>query len=258
MWREDDNRIKPKLQIPPKGGFFMANMRQEFHSRLTDIYSNYYKNRTSDSPESSRASLLKRFRLNTQYSSQNGYLLDIGSGRQALFHQFKAFNIPTDYKMHSLDLADIARNRLLAAKLGAEHVRANASTLPFSTGQFDIVMSNLVLDFLGKDVYREVRRVLKPGGKLMVNLQHPILEEVYNHSAARYEELSYKEREVLNVWSHLLSQNMLFWNRDEIKKTLSVYGLEAQYVGQANEKTFSFPPDSIHVANWWEVDAIAT
>jgi ubiquinone/menaquinone biosynthesis C-methylase UbiE len=68
----------------------------------------------------------------------------------------------------------IDRARMLAARAGAraEYQVASAQSLPFEDGSFDVAVSRLVLHHLPGDLklqaLREVLRVLRPGGRLLV------------------------------------------------------------------------------------------
>jgi ubiquinone/menaquinone biosynthesis C-methylase UbiE len=68
----------------------------------------------------------------------------------------------------------IERARAKATRAGADvtFVTGTAQALPFDDGQFDIIMGTLMLHHLPKPVRaefaREARRVLKPGGRLLL------------------------------------------------------------------------------------------
>ncbi len=79
----------------------------------------------------------------------------------------------------------LAKARASAAELGAENVEfveAEAERLPFADESFDVVISNGVIDLIpDKDaVFAELRRVLRPGGRIQVadvTIQRPVSEE---------------------------------------------------------------------------------
>ncbi len=79
----------------------------------------------------------------------------------------------------------LAKARAAAAELGVSNVEfteAEAERLPFPDGEFDVVISNGVIDLIpDKDaVFAEFLRVLRPGGRIQVadvTIQRPVSEE---------------------------------------------------------------------------------
>ena len=72
----------------------------------------------------------------------------------------------------SAEMIERARAKAERAELNVAFVSGTAQELPFGDGQFDIVMGTLMLHHLPKPMRsafaREARRVLKPGGRLLL------------------------------------------------------------------------------------------
>jgi SAM-dependent methyltransferase len=76
--------------------------------------------------------------------------------------------------------ADIAPGMLERAKLQSrwlrrfERVRADAYALPFRDGSFDLVFSSLMLQWCDDldVVFAEIARVLRPGGRVLLEVEH--------------------------------------------------------------------------------------
>ncbi len=102
-------------------------------------------------------------------------VLDLGSG--AGFDAFLAWRrVGPTGKVIGVDMTDdmLARARENAQKLGATNVefrKGNIETLPVESNSVDLVISNCVIN-LSPDkpaVFREIARVLKPGGSFAVS-----------------------------------------------------------------------------------------
>ena len=102
-------------------------------------------------------------------------VLDLGSG--AGFDAFLAWNkVGATGKVIGVDMTDdmLARARENAAKLSATNVefrKGEIEALPVESGTVDLVISNCVIN-LSPDksaVFREIARVLKPGGQFAVS-----------------------------------------------------------------------------------------
>ena len=100
-------------------------------------------------------------------------VLDVGCGTGTLAIAAERHVGPTVYGIDASPEM-IARADKKAKKAGVEVVFKNAvaEALPFSDAQFDVVLNTLMLHHLprkaGQRCIREMRRVLKPGGRVLV------------------------------------------------------------------------------------------
>lgn len=97
-------------------------------------------------------------------------LLEIGAGIGTDHAQFARHGaLTTDVDLSSGHLALAKENFRLRGLIG-RFIHQDAETLPFDDNSFDVVYSNGVIHHTPNtyDVVREIRRVLKPGGKAIV------------------------------------------------------------------------------------------
>jgi SAM-dependent methyltransferase len=103
---------------------------------------------------------------------QGSIILDIGSG--AGFDLIVASRLTgPDGQVYGIDLTEdmIARAEENLEKMGISNVKIkhiDSEELPFSDDMFDVVISNGVINLspCKQDLFREIKRVLKPGGRL--------------------------------------------------------------------------------------------
>jgi SAM-dependent methyltransferase len=113
-------------------------------------------------------------------------VLDLGSGA-GTDSLVAALMVGSEGSVTGLDMTPemLAKARAGAAELGFEKVvfvEGEAESLPFSDGDFDVVISNGVIDLIpDKDaVFSEIHRVLDPGGRIQiadVTIQQPVSDE---------------------------------------------------------------------------------
>ena len=101
-------------------------------------------------------------------------LLDIGCGEGNDLNYFKGLGA----EIYGIDInataVRIAQDRFA---LGEQNIKAtNASTLNFPDSTFDVVTSNYVLQSIEElePVFKEIDRVLKPGGEFVFLATHPM------------------------------------------------------------------------------------
>lgn len=110
-------------------------------------------------------------------------ILDAGCGSGPLFAALRDRGAIVTGFDKSAGMVALARRRLgddaglLVAELG--------SPLPFPDGAFDDVTASLVLHYLQDwgPALAELRRVLKPGGRLIVSVNHPFAENLWHRAA---------------------------------------------------------------------------
>lgn len=176
---------------------------------LTGFYSREYKGRQlHDSPDKSRTSMSRRIAGQMYGGLSKNLLLGIGTGPQSIEKQLlgtfshlrKLFD---NHKFFTIDIADIKSNRLLAKrKYGVEHVRTDATRLPFANDTFGLVYSNHSIDFIpnSPDAFREAYRVLVPGGSAIFYFHH---ENLLSRNSEK------TDSEVQQYWNYLTENQIL-------------------------------------------------
>src|SRR6476660_8531940 len=110
-------------------------------------------------------------------------ILDAGCGAGPLLAALRDRGAIVTGIDKSAGMLELARRRLgddadlLVAELG--------SPLPFPDGTFDDITASLVLHYLEDwgPALAELRRVLKPGGRLIVSVNHPFTENLWHREA---------------------------------------------------------------------------
>lgn len=136
-------------------------------------------------------------------------VLDAGCGSGPLSAALRAKGAVVTGFDASAAMVDLARQRL-----GEEadlHVADLAEPLPFADAEFDDVVASLVLHYLEDwtGPLAELRRVLKPGGRLIVSVNHPVIFPVVYPDADYFSVTRYSEDYVMDgetVW-------LTFWHR---------------------------------------------
>ncbi len=112
-------------------------------------------------------------------------ILDVGCGSGPLFAALRDRGAVVTGFDKSTGMLELARRRLGS---GADlRVADLGNPLPFPDGAFDDVVASLVLHYLEdwSAPLAELRRVLKPGGRLFVSVEHPFAITLMHREAGR-------------------------------------------------------------------------
>ncbi|WP_406500146.1 class I SAM-dependent methyltransferase [Streptomyces sp. NBC_00846] len=138
-------------------------------------------------------------------------ILDAGCGSGPLFAALRDRGALVTGLDSSARMVELARRRL--GSDAALHVADLGNPLPFADGAFDDVLASLVLHYL-KDwgpTLAEVRRVLRPGGRLIASVQHPFVDYAIQDPRPDY----HATTNYTDEWTDLVGQTtwMSFWRR---------------------------------------------
>ena len=136
-------------------------------------------------------------------------ILDAGCGSGPLSAALRAKGaLVTGFDV-SAAMVDLARQRL--GDDADLHVADLAAPLPFADAEFDDVVASLVLHYLEDwaGPLAELRRVLKPGGRLILSVNHPAAYAIVYPEADYFAVTRYSEDYIFDgqtVW-------LTFWHR---------------------------------------------
>lgn len=130
-------------------------------------------------------------------------VLDVGCGTGSLAIAAKR-HVGTAGRVHGIDVSPemLARAERKARKAGSDIIfkKAAAQALPFPDGQFDAVLSTVMFHHLPhkarQQCAQEMKRVLKPGGRVLVvdfaaprQKQHGFLRHFHRHGHVEHGEI---------------------------------------------------------------------
>lgn len=235
-----ESTLNRQIQNPVVGMSVGENER-----RLVGFYSNLYRSEDSDSPDSSRASLLRRAHPTLLTLGEGDYVLDLGSGKQILERSYlRDRKLEPQYTIITVDFAEFHRKQLLGKDYrNVQHFRANGARMPFRDQLFSFTVSSLALDFMPEEAMSELYRVMRPGSWGEINLHHLDMIPTNLQELLRSRNLSPKEREVLEQWDYLQQNKILTNNPGEIEARLRRVGFFVDRVEEARDRG----------EVWWEV-----
>ncbi|MEU4380043.1 class I SAM-dependent methyltransferase [Micromonospora echinofusca] len=136
-------------------------------------------------------------------------ILDAGCGSGPLSAALRAKGAVVTGFDASAAMVDLARQRL--GEDADVHVADLSAPLPFADAEFDDVVASLVLHYLEdwSGPLAELRRVLKPGGRLILSVIHPAIYAIAYPKADYFALTKYSEDYVMDgqtVW-------LTYWHR---------------------------------------------
>ena len=141
----------------------------------------------------------------------NGHrILDAGCGSGPLSAALLAKGAIITGFAGSPAMIKLARQRL--GESADLHVADLSQPLPFADGAFDDVVVSLVLHYLQDWTapLAELRRVMKPGGRLILSVYHPTVYKLYNPDADYFAVTQFSEEHTFNDGQ---SMELTYWHR---------------------------------------------
>ncbi|KAA8885346.1 class I SAM-dependent methyltransferase [Nocardia colli] len=136
-------------------------------------------------------------------------ILDAGCGSGPIFATLRERGALVTGFDASAKMVELARQRLgVDADL---RVAAIGSPLPFPDGEFDDAIASLVLHYLEDWTapLAELRRVLKPGGRLIISVNHPFIYKLINPAADYFATTKHSEEYTFDGQQAVLT----YWHR---------------------------------------------
>jgi ubiquinone/menaquinone biosynthesis C-methylase UbiE len=137
-------------------------------------------------------------------------VLDVGCGSGPLFAALRAKGAFVTGFDASPAMIKLARQRL--GENADLHVADLGQPLPFADGAFDDVVVSLVLHYLRDWTapLAELRRILKPGGRLILSVYHPTVYKLGHPDADYFAVTQFSEDYTLNDGQSMV---LTFWHR---------------------------------------------
>ena len=136
-------------------------------------------------------------------------ILDAGCGSGPLAAELRARGATVTGFDSSAEMVKLARKRL--GEDADLRVADLDRPLPFADGAFDDVVASLVLHYLRDwtGALAELRRVLKPGGRLVLSVNHPIVYKWLNPEADYFAVTEWSDTHSFNGQAATLT----YWHR---------------------------------------------
>jgi SAM-dependent methyltransferase len=175
-----------------------------------DHYDNFAENYSIENESSLLNAYYERPAMIDLAGDVDGHqILDAGCGSGLLSAALHARGAVMTGFDGSPAMVELARRRL--GDTAALHVADLSRPLPFADGTYDDIVASLVLHYLQDWAapLAELRRLLKPSGRLILSVNHPIVYKLFHPDADYFAVTQYSEELTLNGQNAELT----FWHR---------------------------------------------
>jgi 2-polyprenyl-3-methyl-5-hydroxy-6-metoxy-1,4-benzoquinol methylase len=149
-----------------------ANYWNDLYTRPSSLFEHFMCQRRDYAADYIRA------RFDTRVS-----LLDLGCGAGVLSEKLLEYGYRVTAADASADMVALCEERLRRFPVESHrHCQANCLDLPFADGEFDVIVSLGMFGYFDEvtQALREIRRVLKPGGTLIVSVRNRNTFQVFD------------------------------------------------------------------------------
>jgi ubiquinone/menaquinone biosynthesis C-methylase UbiE len=181
------------------------------HLMRADHYDSFAESYSTDNESSLFNAYYERPAIINLAGDVDGHrILDGGCGSGPLFAALRAKGAIVTGFDASPAMIELARQRL--GENADLHVADLSRPLPFADGAFDDVVISLVLHYLQDWTapLAELRRILKPGGRLIVSVYHPTVYKLGHPDADYFAVTQFSEEYALNDGQGMV---LTFWHR---------------------------------------------
>jgi ubiquinone/menaquinone biosynthesis C-methylase UbiE len=175
-----------------------------------DHYDNFAENYSIENESSLLNAYYERPAMIDLAGDVDGHhVLDAGCGSGPLSAALRAKGAVMTGFDGSPTMVELARRRL--GDNVPLHVADLSQPLPFTDGAFDDIVASLVLHYLQDWAapLAELRRLLRPGGRLILSVNHPFVYKLFHPDADYFAVAQYSEEVTLNGQNAVLT----FWHR---------------------------------------------
>lgn len=217
---------------------------------MNEVYGVYWKTEKTHGPAHARNSLSKRAMADLLNLEPTEWVLDLGAGRQALERQWSNWQQNIQAQVATVDIAEIKRRQLLkgtSAKI--HHVRGDGAQLPYQDGTFSVAVSSMGLELMPNQSIAELARVVKPDGKVFLNVLDPSVSARKRDLVAeprRNRRTSESDKRAQEFWNYYArGENVFNKGEDAIRQVMGEFGLGIDRIETIET----------HGTAWIEIDA---